>query len=115
MGRDLIARGVATPKQIGIVGASNGGVLTTVTMTQHPELLGAVVVQRPLIDMLRYTHFGAGASWAEEYGDPDKPADRAWIEKYSAYQLVKPEAAYPPVLFITGNVETTASRRSGRG
>jgi prolyl oligopeptidase len=101
VGRDLIARGVATPKQIGIVGASNGGVLTTVTMTQHPELLGAVVVQRPLIDMLRYTHFGAGASWAEEYGDPDKPADRAWIEKYSAYQLVKAEAAYPPVLFIT--------------
>jgi prolyl oligopeptidase len=51
--------------------------------------------------MLRYTRFGAGASWAEEYGDPDRPADRAWIEKYSAYQLVKPEAAYPPVLFIT--------------
>ncbi|MBL6936680.1 MAG: S9 family peptidase [Alphaproteobacteria bacterium] len=101
VGRDLIARGVATPKQIGIVGASNGGVLTTVTMTQHPEMLGAVVVQRPLVDMLRYTHFGAGASWAEEYGDPDKPADRAWIAKYSAYQLVKPDAAYPPVLFIT--------------
>jgi len=101
VGRDLVARSVATPRQIGIVGASNGGVLTTVTMTQHPDLLGAVVVQRPLIDMLRYTHFGAGASWAEEYGDPDKPADRAWIEKYSAYQLVKPEAAYPPVLFIT--------------
>ena len=101
VGRDLVARGVATPKQIGIVGASNGGVLTTVTMTQHPDLLGAVVVQRPLIDMLRYTHFGAGASWAEEYGDPDKPADRAWIAKYSAYQLVKPDATYPPVLFIT--------------
>ena len=71
------------PKHIGIVGASNGGVLTTVTMTQHPELLRAVVCQRPLIDMLRYTQFGAGASWVDEYGDPDKPDERAYIEKYS--------------------------------
>jgi prolyl oligopeptidase len=76
-------------------------VLTTVTMTQHPELLAAVVCQRPLVDMLRYTRFGAGASWAEEYGDPDRPADRAWLEKYSAYQNVKPDVTYPSVLFIT--------------
>ncbi len=99
--RDLETRGFTTPEHLGIVGASNGGVLTTVTMTQHPELLHAVVCQRPLIDMLRYTHFGAGASWAEEYGDPDKPQDRAYIEKYSAYQNVKPGAKYPSILFIT--------------
>ncbi len=99
--RDLERRGVTTPKQLGIVGASNGGVLTTVTMTQHPELLAAVVSQRPLVDMLRYTHFGAGASWIAEYGDPDKPQDRAYISKYSAYQNVKPGVRYPPILFIT--------------
>jgi prolyl oligopeptidase len=105
--KDLEARGLTTPAQLGIVGASNGGVLTTVTMTQHPELLRAVVSQRPLVDMLRYTHYGAGASWIEEYGDPDKPADRAYIEKYSAYQNVKPDVKYPSILFIT---ETTDDR-----
>ena len=99
--KDLQARGVTTPAQLGIVGASNGGVLTTVTMTQHPELLRAVVCQRPLVDMLRYTHFGAGASWAEEYGDPDKPEDRAYIVKYSAYQTVKKGVKYPSIFFIT--------------
>ncbi len=99
--RDLETRGFTTPAHLGIVGASNGGVLTTVTMTQHPELLSAVVSQRPLVDMLRYTRFGAGASWVEEYGDPDKPAERAYIEKYSAYQNVKPEVKYPSILFIT--------------
>ena len=98
---DLETRGFTTPTHLGIVGASNGGVLTTVTMTQHPELLNAVVCQRPLVDMLRYTRFGAGASWVEEYGDPDKPAERAYIEKYSAYQNVKPDVKYPPILFIT--------------
>lgn len=99
--KDLETRGFTTPQHLGIVGASNGGVLTTVTMTQHPELLNAVVCQRPLVDMLRYTHFGAGASWVAEYGDPDKPQDRAYIEKYSAYQNVKPDVKYPGILFIT--------------
>jgi prolyl oligopeptidase len=99
--KDLESRGFTTPQHLGIVGASNGGVLTTVTMTQHPELLNAVVSQRPLVDMLRYTHFGAGASWVAEYGDPDKPEDRAYIEKYSAYQNVKPDVNYPGILFIT--------------
>jgi prolyl oligopeptidase len=104
---DLERRGLTTPKQLGIVGASNGGVLTTVTMTQHPELLSAVVSQRPLVDMLRYTRFGAGQSWVEEYGDPAKAADRTWIAKYSAYQKVQPNVKYPPILFIT---ETTDDR-----
>ena len=99
--KDLETRGFTDAKHIGIVGASNGGVLTTVTMTQHPELLNAVVCQRPLVDMLRYTRFGAGASWVEEYGDPDKPDERAYIEKYSAYQNVKPDGKYPGILFIT--------------
>ncbi len=101
VGKDLEARGFTTPAHLGIVGASNGGVLTTVTMTQQPAMLNAVVSQRPLVDMLRYTRFGAGASWVAEYGDPDKPEDRAYVEKYSAYQNVKPDVKYPGILFIT--------------
>ncbi|MGQ0741851.1 MAG: prolyl oligopeptidase family serine peptidase [Alphaproteobacteria bacterium] len=99
--KDTQARGVTAPERLGIVGASNGGVLTTVTMTQHPELVRAVVCQRPLVDMLRYTRFGAGASWIEEYGDPDKPDERAYLAKYSAYQNVKRGAQYPSIFFIT--------------
>jgi prolyl oligopeptidase len=76
-------------------------------MTQHPDLIGAVVCQRPLIDMLRYTRFGAGQSWVEEYGDPANAADRARLSKYSAYQNVRANLKYPPILFIT---ETTDDR-----
>jgi prolyl oligopeptidase len=96
---DLKARGVAT--KIGSVGASNGGVLVTATMAQRPDLFSAVIAQRPLVDMLRYTHFGAGASWVEEYGDPADPAMRAAILKYSAYENLKPGVKYPPIFFIT--------------
>ena len=98
---DIAKRGFATPKQIGTVGASNGGLLVSATMVQRPDLFGAVVCQRPLIDMLRYTHYGAGASWTDEYGDPADPKARAWILKYSPYENVKPGVKYPSALFIT--------------
>ncbi|HWY16333.1 MAG TPA: prolyl oligopeptidase family serine peptidase [Rhizomicrobium sp.] len=98
---DLSARRITTPRQLGIMGGSNGGLLVSTVMTQHPELVGAVVCQVPLTDMLRYTKIGAGASWIGEYGDPENPAMRAAILKYSPYQNVRPGVKYPPVLFVT--------------
>lgn len=101
---DLFRRGVTSPRRFGIYARSNGGILTTVSMTQHPEDFGAVVVESPLIDMLRYNHLSAGASWMGEYGDPDKPEDRAFIEKYSAYTKLRPGVKYPEP-YITTNTE----------
>jgi len=98
---DIVKRGFTTPKQLGIMGGSNGGLLVSTSMVQRPDLFGAVVCQVPLIDMLRYTQIGAGASWEAEYGDPARPADRAWILKYSPYQNVSAAKKYPPVLFVT--------------
>jgi prolyl oligopeptidase len=99
--QDIVKRGITTPRQLGIMGGSNGGLLVSANMVERPELFGAVVCQVPLIDMIRYTHIGAGASWAAEYGDPARPADRAWILKYSPYQNVKKGTSYPPVFFVT--------------
>ncbi|CAN5840550.1 prolyl oligopeptidase family protein [soil metagenome] len=100
--RDLAARKITSARRLGIYGRSNGGVLTTVSMTQHPELWNAIVVESPLIDMLRYHKLSAGASWIGEYGDPDVPADRAFIAKYSAYQNLKSGVRYPEP-YITTN------------
>ena len=98
---DIERRGFTSPKQLGSVGASNGGLLVTATMVERPDLFGAVVCQRSLIDMLRYTRYGAGASWIGEYGDPADPKMRAAILKYSPYENLKAGVTYPPVLFIT--------------
>lgn len=43
-----------------------------VMLTQRPDLFGAIVCSVPLLDMKRYHKLLAGASWMEEYGDPDK-------------------------------------------
>lgn len=98
---DLIARRVTTPARLGIMGGSNGGLLVGVALTQRPDLFGAVVSEVPLLDMRGYTKLQAGASWIDEYGDPDKPEEWAYISRYSPYQNVFPGRQYPPVLFTT--------------
>jgi prolyl oligopeptidase len=98
---DLINTKVTSPKHLGIRGGSNGGLLVGATFTQRPELFNAVVCAVPLLDMRRFHTLLAGASWMAEYGNPDDPADWAFISKYSPYQNLKPGATYPEVLFTT--------------
>lgn len=98
---DLIARKVTSPRRLGIMGGSNGGLLMGVMLTERPDLFGAVVCQSPLLDMRRYSHLLAGASWMGEYGDPDIPQQWAYISKYSPYQNTRAGVKYPPVLITT--------------
>lgn len=99
--KDLIARGVTSPKHLGVQGGSNGGLLTGNMLTQYPDLFGAVVIQVPLLDMKRYSHLLAGASWMAEYGDPDDPQQWEFIKTFSPYHLFDADTEYPPVLFTT--------------
>ena len=99
--RDLIDRGDTTPAQLGIMGGSNGGLLVGNMYVRCPELYGAVVCQVPLLDMKRYSHLLAGASWMAEYGDPDVEEDWAFIQTFSPYHLVKVDVPYPPMLLTT--------------
>jgi len=101
IGEDLVKRQVTSPKHLGIMGGSNGGLLMGVMITQRPDLFGAVVCQSPLLDMRRYNHLLAGASWMGEYGDPDDPAQWAYISKYSPYQNAKAGVTYPRILITT--------------
>ncbi|WP_027943158.1 prolyl oligopeptidase family serine peptidase [Amycolatopsis taiwanensis] len=98
---DLVDRGITTPERLGIQGGSNGGLLMGVMLTRYPELFGAIVSQVPLLDMARYHLLLAGASWVAEYGDPDDPAEWAYLSRYSPYQNVHSGRNYPPALFLT--------------
>ncbi|HLF31415.1 MAG TPA: prolyl oligopeptidase family serine peptidase, partial [Xanthomonadales bacterium] len=98
---DLVARQVTSPRHLGIMGGSQGGLLVGGAFTLRPELFTAVVCQVPLLDMQRYNKLLAGASWMAEYGDPDKPEDWAYIQTWSPYHLVKEDAQYPKVFFWT--------------
>ncbi|WP_407317124.1 prolyl oligopeptidase family serine peptidase [Isoptericola halotolerans] len=99
--RDLVGRGITTPEHLGAQGGSNGGLLAGNMLTRYPELFGAVVVQVPLLDMQRYAHLLAGASWVAEYGDPDDPEDWEFLRTFSPYHQFDADREHPPVLFTT--------------
>ena len=107
--RDLIARHITSPRRLGIMGGSNGGLLMGVELTQHPELWRAVDIQVPLLDMLRYEQIDAGASWVGEYGSVSNPRERAFLASISPYQNLKPGVRYPEPLIWT----TTKDDRVG--
>lgn len=98
---DLIRRGFTSPQNLGISGRSNGGLLTGATFTTRPDLFNAVIVGVPLLDMLRYHKLLAGASWMDEYGNPEDPKMREAILKYSPYQRLQKDAKYPEVFIMT--------------
>jgi prolyl oligopeptidase len=88
-----------------------------VMLTERPDLFGAIVCQAPLLDMKRYHKLLAGASWMEEYGDPDKPEDWAALAKYSPYHNVHQDTKYPRTLFTSSTrddrVHPAHARKSG--
>jgi len=98
---DIIKKKISSPGYMGAFGWSNGGLLAGVALTQRPDLYNAVVIGAPLLDMKRYSKMLAGASWMDEYGDPDKPGDWSYIRKYSPYHNISSREKYPEPLFIT--------------
>ncbi|MBT8163090.1 MULTISPECIES: prolyl oligopeptidase family protein [Arthrobacter] len=99
--RDLISRGVTSPRRLGCVGGSNGGLLVGNMLTQYPELFGAVSCGVPLLDMRRYTKLSAGYSWIAEYGDPDMPEQWEFIRTFSPYHLLRDGVDYPETFIWT--------------
>ena len=99
---DIYARKLSSPAKFGIYGGSNGGLLMGVELNQHPDLWGAVVIQVPLLDMLRYESIQAGASWVDEYGSASVPEEAAFLKTISPYQNLKPGTKYPePFIWTT--------------
>jgi prolyl oligopeptidase len=98
---DVVERRLTTPQMLGVSGGSNGGLLTGVMLTRYPEKHNATIIGVPLLDMLRYDKLLAGASWVGEYGDPDDPEMRAYIEGYSPYHAVTAATRYPEAFIFT--------------
>ena len=102
VGQDVVTRKITTPRRLGIVGGSNGGLLMGVEFTQHPEMWNAVVIQVPLLDMLRFEQIAAGASWVGEYGTVAVPEERKFLASISPYNQLRANVNYPtPLIFTT--------------
>ncbi len=102
----LIAEGYTRPDRLAAAGGSNGGLLVGAALTQRPELFRAVLVQVPLLDMLRYHRFLIARLWIPEYGSADDAEQFRWLRAYSPYHHVHRGVAYPAVLLATAESDT---------
>jgi len=83
-------------------------------MIQHPELYNAIMIQVPLLDMIRVAHIARGASWQSEYGDVDADQDvKAFWQRVSPYQNLKRNGHYPePYIFTTTKDDRTGPQHA---
>jgi prolyl oligopeptidase len=102
----LVSSGRTARDALALRGGSNGGLLMGAAITQRPDLARAVHCAVPLLDMLRYHLFLIARLWIPEYGDPDVPEQRAWLEAYSPYHRVVDGTCYPSVLLTTAEFDT---------
>jgi prolyl oligopeptidase len=101
----LVDENYTSRSKLAITGASNGGLLTGASVTQRPTLFGAAVVERGVLDMLRYDEFTIGWAWVPEYGSSDDPEQFEALYDYSPLHNVDPGTAYPPTIITTADTD----------
>jgi len=98
----LIKENYTRPEKLALEGGSNGGLLMGAMITQHPDLMRAVVSQVGIYDMLRVELAPNGAFNVTEFGTVKDPAQFKALYAYSPYHHVVDGTKYPAVLMMTG-------------
>ena len=112
--RYLIDAEYTNPSRLVIKGGSNGGLLMGAAFTQHPELYAAVVSSVGIYDMLRVELDPNGEFNVTEFGTVKNPDHFRALYAYSPYHSVKNGAAYPSILFLTGEHDGRVSPAQSR-
>lgn len=90
------------PEKLAVLGGSNGGLLMGAMLTQHPDLVRAVVSAVGIYDMLRVELAPNGAFNVTEFGTVKDPDQFKALYAYSPYHHVTDGTKYPSILFMTG-------------
>ena len=102
----LAAAGLVDGSRIATRGLSAGGLLQGAVFSQRPDRWRAVVAEVPFVDVIT-TMFDPTIpltvnEW-DEWGDPSRPEDYAWLAAYSPYDNLPPAGGRPDLL-ATGAV-----------
>ena len=102
----LASAGLVDGSRIATRGLSAGGLLQGAVFSQRPDRWCAVVAEVPFVDvlttMLDPTIPLTVNEW-DEWGDPSRPDDFAWMARYSPYDNPPPAGSRPDLL-ATGAV-----------
>jgi prolyl oligopeptidase len=98
----LIEKKYTSPAKLALMGGSNGGLLMGALITQHPDLMRAVVSQVGIYDMLRVELAPNGAFNVTEFGTVKDEDQFNALYAYSPYHHVTEGTKYPAILMMTG-------------
>ena len=98
----LIKQKWTRPEKLALQGGSNGGLLMGAMITQHPDLMRAVVSAVGIYDMLRVELAPNGAFNVTEFGTVKDPKQFKALYAYSPYHHVVDDTKYPSILMMTG-------------
>jgi prolyl oligopeptidase len=98
----LIKEKYTRAEKLAIQGGSNGGLLMGAMITQHPDLMRAVVSQVGIYDMLRVELAPNGEFNVTEFGTVKDPDQFKALYGYSPYHHVVDGTKYPSILMMTG-------------
>jgi prolyl oligopeptidase len=98
----LIKENYTRPEKLALQGGSNGGLLMGAMITQHPDLMRAIVSQVGIYDMLRVELAPNGAFNVTEFGTVKDPEQFKALYAYSPYHHVVDGTKYPAALMMTG-------------
>jgi prolyl oligopeptidase len=100
--RYLIDQKYTSPAHLAIEGTSAGGIAVGGFLTQHPELIDAVLYRVGITDILRSEQRATGAMNASEYGTVKVEPEFRAMFAISPYAHVQDGTKYPAVLLETG-------------
>jgi prolyl oligopeptidase len=98
----LIKQNYTRSDKLALQGGSNGGLLMGAMITQHPDLMHAVVSSVGIYDMLRVELAPNGAFNVTEFGTVKDPEQFKALYAYSPYHHVVDGTNYPAILMLTG-------------
>lgn len=98
----LISEGYTSPNKLAITGASHGGLLVGVAMTQRPDLFKLAIPEVGVFDMFKFEDYTVGRFHVDEFGSVNKEEDFAKIMEYSPLHNIKDDVNYPTTLIVTG-------------
>ncbi len=98
----LVKSGVTTPRKLGIMGWSAGGIAVGRALTERPELFAAAAPGVGVLDAVRAETEPNGPGNAVEFGSVAKPDEFKALHEMSAYHHVRLLVRYPAVILPHG-------------
>ncbi|MDB5872330.1 MAG: Prolyl oligopeptidase, partial [Ramlibacter sp.] len=98
----LIQQGYATPRTLGVMGTSAGGIFVGRTVTTAPHLFAAAIFNVGVMDAVRAEESANGITNISEFGSYKNPLEFPALLAMSTYHQIQDGTPYPAVMAVHG-------------